>query len=507
MPSTQPVWQEVADDRAFRSILPASIDVCVIGAGIAGLSVAYHLAVNGMKVVVVEARSIGAGMTSCTTAHLATALDDRFTTLIRRRGDEVARNGAQAHKVAIDIIERIVADEQIDCGFARVSGFLFAASPSDNQLLHDEAVAAHKLGIDVEHLAQVPLAGFRGGECLRFSRQGRFEPMAYLGGLAKAIVRHGGIIATNTRVKSIEDGSPAKVTTDDGFEMKAQDVVVATNSPVNDRVRLHTKQFPYMTYVIGLRVPAGLPDALIWDTVDPYHYCRLAGKPGPDGSDTLLVGGEDHKTGQASDGEHRFAQLEAWAHAHFPTAGKVTHKWAGQVLETLDGLAHIGRNPGDEHIYVVTGDSGMGMTHGTIAGLLIPSLIAGENHPWKEAFDPGRTPIRGAGEFVSENANVAWQYTDYLTGSEVDSLDEIEPESGAIVRSGLTKIAVYRDEKGDLHKCSALCPHLGAVVHWNAAEKTWDCPAHGSRFDCEGKVIQGPANTNLTPVQEPASAK
>jgi glycine/D-amino acid oxidase-like deaminating enzyme/nitrite reductase/ring-hydroxylating ferredoxin subunit len=507
MPSTQPVWQEVTDDRAFRSPLPASIDVCVIGAGIAGLSVAYHLAANGKKVVVVEARSIGSGMTSCTTAHLASALDDRFTTLIRRRGEDAARQGANAHAAAIDAVERIVDAERIDCGFARVSGFLVAASPKDHELLHEEAAAARKLGIDAERLASFPLPGFRGGECLRFPRQGRFEPMAYLQGLARAVVRHGGLIATNTRVRSVEDGTPAKVTTDDGFEIRARAVVVATNSPVNDRVRLHTKQFPYMTYVIGLKVTTALPDALIWDTLDPYHYCRLAGKPGPDGSDTLIVGGEDHKTGQASDGEERFAHLEAWAYTHFPTAGRVTHKWAGQVLETLDGLAHIGRNPGDENVYVVTGDSGMGMTHGTIAGLLIPSLIAGEDHPWKEAFDPGRTPVRGAGEFVSENANAAWQYTDYLTGSEVDSVDVIEPEGGAVVRSGLTKIAVYRDENGDLHKCSAVCPHLGAVVHWNSAEKTWDCPAHGSRFDCEGRVIQGPANTNLTPVQEPASTK
>lgn len=507
MPSTQPVWQEIPDDRAYHSMLPPSTDVCVIGAGIAGLSVAYHLAASGQKVVVIEARSIGSGMTSCTTAHLASVLDDRFVNLIRRRGEEQARHGAHAHAAAIDAIERIVAEERIECGFARVSGYLVAATPDDHQLLHDEAAAARKLGLDVELLAQFPLLGFRGGECLQFARQGRFEPMAYLDGLAKAIVRHGGVIATNTRVRLVTDGTPAKVTTEDGYEVTAKAVVVATNSPVNDRLRLHTKQYPYMTYAIGLRVPSRLPDALIWDTLDPYHYCRPAWKRGSDGSDTLVVGGEDHKTGQASDGEYRFAQLEAWARAWFPSAGQVTHKWAGQVLETLDGLAHIGRNPGDENVYVVTGDSGMGLTHGTIAGLLLPSLIAGEDHPWKETFDPGRTPIRGASEFVAENANAAWQYTDYLTGSEVDSLDEIAPESGAVVRSGLTKIAVYRDERGDLHKCSALCPHLGAVVHWNAAEKTWDCPAHGSRFDCEGKVIQGPANVNLSPIQETVSAK
>jgi glycine/D-amino acid oxidase-like deaminating enzyme/nitrite reductase/ring-hydroxylating ferredoxin subunit len=446
-------------------------------------------------------------MTGCTTAHLASALDDRFTNLLKVRSPDHARLGVGAHAAAISFVEQTVEREKIDCRFARVSGYLVAASPDDHHLLEDEAHAARSLGVDVERLPVFPGAGFRGGKCLRFPRQGRFEPMAYLQGLAKAVVRHGGQIVTDCRVKSVEDGTPAKVTTEDGRELAAGAVVVATNSPFNDRFTIHTKQFPYMTYVVGLRVPRGLPDALIWDTLDPYHYARLAGKSGPDGSDTLIVGGEDHKTGQEHDGEERFGKLEAWAREHFPTAGEVTHKWAGQVLETLDGLAYIGRNPGDENVYVVTGDSGMGMTHGTIAALLVPELIAGNDHPWKDVFDPGRTPVRAAGEFVSENANAAWQFTDYLTGSEVDSLEDIAPGTGAVVRMGLSKVAVYREENGDYHGCSAVCPHLGAIVHWNAAEKTWDCPAHGSRFDCHGKVKQGPANTDLTPTEVTASAE
>ena len=502
MPSTQPVWQEVPDSAAFRSELPATVDVCVVGAGIAGLTVAYQLARAGKTVAVVEARSIGSGMTSCTTAHLANVIDDRFVNVIKVRGESNARKAADAHAAAIDFIEQTVAREQIDCRFARVSGFLVAASEKDHRMLADEADAAETCGVTVERLPTFPGQKFRGGRCLRFPRQGRFEPMAYLAGLAKAITDRGGAIVTGRRVKEVEDGSPCRVATEDGRDLRAHAVVMATNSPVNDRVRLHTKQFPYMTYVIGLKVPAaGMPDALIWDTIDPYHYVRLAGKPGPDGADTLIVGGEDHKTGQEDDAIDRFAKLEAWARHHVPAAGELTHRWAGQVLETLDGLAYIGRNPGDENVYVVTGDSGMGMTHGTVAGLLIPDLIAGTQNPWADLFDPSRTPVRSAGEFVSENANVAWQYTDYLTGSEVDSLDDIKPGSGAVVRMGLRKVAVYRDDQGALHGCSAMCPHLGAVVHWNPAEQTWDCPAHGSRFDCEGKVKQGPANVDLEPVE------
>ncbi len=503
MPSTQPVWQGVPDDPAFRSPVPASADVCVVGAGIAGLSVAYQLARSGRKVAVLEARSVGGGMTSHTTAHLSCVIDDRFTSVLKVRGEETTRLGAAAHAAAVDSIQETTEREQIDCKFARLDGYLVAASEKDHDLLDEEADAARKLGVDVERLAAFPGAGFRGGRCLRFPRQGRFEPLAYLTGLAKAVVRHGGTITTGVRVESVEDGSPCKVAVQGDRELTASAVVVCTNSPVIDRFALHTKQFPYMTYVVGLSVPAvRVPDALIWDTIDPYHYVRLAGKARPGGTDTLIVGGEDHKTGQAHDGEERFDRLEAWAREHVPAAGAVTHKWAGQVMETVDGLAYLGKNPGDSNVYVATGDSGMGMTHGTIAGLLIPALIAGESHPWAEAFAPGRKPVGGVTDFVGENLNVAARLAvGYLGGGDVKSVEEIRPGCGAVVRSGLSKVAVYREPDGRLHACSAVCPHLGGVVSWNDAEKTWDCPLHGSRFDRHGQVIEGPANTDLKPTE------
>lgn len=495
MPSTSSVWQSVGDDAAFHSPIPAAADVCVIGAGIAGLSVAYSLARLGKHVVVLEARGVGAGMTSVTTAHLASVLDDRYYRLIEVRGEETARLGVRAHATAIDFIEENVTRERIDCGFKRLDGYLVAATEQDHDELDRERDAARKLGVEVEPRDVSP--SFGSGRCLRFPRQARFEPMAYLDGLARAFVKLGGTIVTNARAESVEDGTPCKVTVRGG-ELRANSVVVATNSPFNDRFALHTKQYPYMTYVAGLRANlAAVPDALVWDTADPYHYVRQAGKPDAAGFDTLIVGGEDHKTGHANDGDERFARLEAWARRTFPQAGEVTHRWAGQVLETGDGLGFIGRNPGETNVYVVTGDSGMGMTHGGIAGILLPALISTGSHPWAEVFAPGRTPVRTAGEFLTENADVALQYAAWLSGGDVNSTDDIKAGCGAIVRSGVTKLAVYRDEHGGLHTCSAMCTHLGAVVQWNDAEKTWDCPAHGSRFDSRGKVIQGPANTPL----------
>jgi len=219
---------------------------------------------------------------------------------------------------------------------------------------------------------------------------------------------------------------------------------------------------------------------------------------GSEGQDVLIVGGEDHKTGQAPAHSDPYARLEAWARERFPMIGEVRFRWSGQVMETIDGLAFIGRNPLDEpNVFIVTGDSGMGMTHGTIAGILLTDLILGRENPWTTLYDPSRKTLRALDRFVKENLNVARQYGDWLTSGDVDSPAQIKSGAGAVVRRGLTKMAVYRDEQGACHERSAVCTHLGGIVHWNDAEKTWDCPCHGSRFDRLGGVVNGPANRDL----------
>ena len=268
---------------------------------------------------------------------------------------------------------------------------------------------------------------------------------------------------------------------------------------MNDRVAIHTKQAAYRTYAIGLRVPRDAFRILLWDTGDPYHYVRATRHS--ESEDLLIVGGEDHKTGQPHDGyEQCFERLTAWARRYFRFAGDVLYRWSGQVLEPNDGLAFIGRNPGDEHTFIVTGDSGHGMTHGTIAGMLLPDLIAGRANPWAELYDPARVRPRAAGEFAKENVNVAAQYLDYVKPSHVESAEQIAPGTGAILREGVHRIAAFRDEQGALHRHSAVCTHLGCVVAWNPVEQTWDCPCHGSRFDARGLVLNGPAIAGLPPV-------
>jgi glycine/D-amino acid oxidase-like deaminating enzyme/nitrite reductase/ring-hydroxylating ferredoxin subunit len=489
------VWQATASMPICSPLEnDLHVQVCIVGAGIAGLSTAYLLAKAGKSVAVIDDGPIAGGMTQMTSAHLTNMMDDRYYELERLHGARSARLAAESHTAAIDCIEAIVREENLSCDFTRVDGYLCLAEGDRLETLDKELAAAHRAGLSgVTKVARAP--SFDSGPCLRWPNQAQFHPLKYLAGLTQALHRRGGRIFTGSHADAIEGGTPALVHIGPHI-VTADAVVVATNVPVNDRVAIHTKQAPYMTYVIGARVPRGsVPAVLSWDTGDPYHYVRVAST---DEGDILVVGGEDHKSGQAHDTDERHARLEAWTRARFPMAGEIAFRWGGQVMETVDYLSFTGRNPMDkDNVFIHTGDSGMGLTHGTIAGLLLCDLVLGRPNPWAALYDPGRKTVGAAREYTSENLNVARQYADWLTAGEVKSADEIPNDSGALMRRGLHKIAVYRDPQGALHERSAACPHLGCIVHWNRSEKTWDCPCHGSRFDCHGAVINGPANRDL----------
>jgi glycine/D-amino acid oxidase-like deaminating enzyme/nitrite reductase/ring-hydroxylating ferredoxin subunit len=475
----------------------AECDVCIVGAGIAGLTTAHTLARAGKRVIVLDDGPIGGGETGRTTAHLSWALDDYYAEIEKVHGRDGARKAAESHRSAVDRIEAIVKEERIDCEFERVTGYWFAAEPGDEGLLDAEAAAARRAGImDVTRVAAVPGVPFRASG-LRFGNQAQFHPLKYLAGLARAIVRHGGRIHCGSHVAEFEPRPRRpQLKTSDKHAVTADAVVFATNSPVNDWVTMHTKQAAYRTYVIAVRIPRGsVPPGLYWDTRNPYHYVRLT----RDGADPLLiVGGEDHKTGQAEGNERRFGALLEWTRQHFPMAGDIAYRWSGQVIEPNDYMGFIGLNPGSENVYIATGDSGQGMTHGTIAGMLIPDLILGIENRWVKLYDPSRVTPRSAVPFLRENMNVAAQYVDWLTPGEVSSPDEIPLGTGAVMRQGTKKFAVYRAEDGTPHIRSAVCPHLFCIVDWNSVEKTWDCPCHGSRFDRFGKVVNGPAISDLS---------
>lgn len=473
-------------------------DVCVVGAGIAGISTAYHLALEGQAVVVLDAGIIGvSGETPRTTAHLSDAIDDRYTELERLYGLEHMRMAAESHTAAINRIAQTVNAEGIDCDFARLDGYLFLAPGDHPKVLEDERDAARRAGLINVHLVHHNKLGEHPlGPSLCFPEQAQLNIRPYMQRLIEVIQARGGRVFAETRVTKISGGKPARIETERQATITANHVVIATNSPFNDRVVMHTKIAAYRSYVIALPVPLGsIRPALYWDTGDPYHYVRLAhGALGERNEDLLIVGGEDHKTGQAEDGPQRWARLEKWTRERIALAGPVRYRWSGQIMETIDALGFIGRNPLDaDNVYIVTGDSGHGVTHATIAAMLLTDLISGRANPWEKLYDPARKTLSAVGQFAREGLNVMAQYADYLTIESLENGCELGCGQGGIVRHGLAPVAAYRDENGMLHEHSAICPHLGCVVSWNSAEHTWDCPCHGSRFSATGAIICGPA--------------
>jgi glycine/D-amino acid oxidase-like deaminating enzyme/nitrite reductase/ring-hydroxylating ferredoxin subunit len=466
------------------------VDVCIVGAGISGLSTAYSLTRTGMSVAVIDDGPLCGGETGRTTAHLSNEIDDSYQEIESLHGRHGARLAAESHTHAINWIEHAVQDENIDCDFSRLAGYLFNLPDGDPSYIDREFEAARRAGLYPERLLQAPLP-FPTGACLRFPEQGQFHILKYLGGIIAAIKRDGGSLFSYTKALEISDGEPTRVRTERGNVIEARAVVVATNSPINNRFTTHTKQMAYRTYVIGVRIPSGSVQAgLFWDTLNPYHYIRTHSL---NGIDILIVGGEDHKTGQDDDPENHFEALESWTRARFKDVEEVEYRWSGQVMEPDDCLAFIGRNPGDKNIYIATGDSGMGMTHGTIAGILLTDLILGRENQWAKLYDPSRKTLRALGEWTSENLNVAAQYGDWIFKADVTSADELRPGTGAVVRESGAPVALYRNHDGEFLRHSAVCTHLACIVSWNASEQTWDCPCHGSRFAVDGHVLNGPA--------------
>ena len=472
----------------------SSHEVLVVGAGVAGLVTALLAARDGRRVLVVDRQGVGQGESGRSTAHLASALDDRYYHLVDWHGDDGARLAAESHAAAIDWIETF-AGERGGLSFRRVPGYLFAHD-GDVDRLAKERDAARAAGLEVDLEQAIPGLPTL-GPALRFERQARIDMGEYLQALAQAC-EEAGVRFHRAGAVGVEGGAPARVALRDGGELQAAAVVLATNVPFHERIPIHTKQAPYRTYVVAGRIePGALPDALIWDDGDPYHYIRLADDR-EGGGMLVLVGGEDHKTGQDDD-PTAYVRLQEWARKHLPGIGKFTHGWSGQVLEPADGLAFIGADPGgEENVYVVTGDSGNGVTHGTLAGLLLRDLVAGRENAWAGLYDPARKQSRSPLGWLRENANVALQYRDWLAPGDAAKVEALARREGAIVRSGLHRVAVYREGEGGLVAFSARCPHLGCSVRWSPQEKSWDCPCHGSRFDARtGEVLNGPANAPL----------
>ena len=488
-------WIETAPyPRWPRLESDLDVDVAILGAGITGITAGALLARAGLRVAVLEAREVAQGVSGHTTAHLTSAIDTRFATLEKDFGKDGAALAASASAAAIDRIARFVDELGIACRFRRLPGWLFTEGEDDLEDLHREYEAAKAAGLPVTMSRDVPLP-FATAAGIRFEEQAEFHVREYLLPLCGEILAKGGVIHEDTRAVDVEDGDPCRVVTDHGPVVRAKYVLMATHAPLQ-RLRFQTNLSHYRSYVLGLRTREPALGGIFWDTADPYHYLRSDVESG-----LLIVGGEDHKTGTDEHTKARFESLRDYASERFGVT-EIGFHWSGQVIETSDGLPFLGRSSSGSNILVGTGYSGNGMTFGTLAGMLAADLVTGVDNRWAKLFDPSRVkPLASAASFVKENAEVAAHFVgDWVRPADASNVADVAPGEGKIVRVGAKRVAVYRAPTGELACVSSVCPHLGCHVHFNDAEKTWDCPCHGSRFDTKGAVLDGPATSGLAPV-------
>lgn len=505
--STHPLWApsspaEVDRGGSIRVSHEQVFDCVIIGAGITGLTTAFLLARAGKKVVVVEARHAGAGVTSCSSAHLTEAVDTRYATIESDFGHEGARLVAASSRHAIEFISELSGDD-VSVGFVRLPGYLFRDEEDEEAVdLEKELAACQRAGLPVSSVREVPLP-FRTRGGIRFENQGALNPVGYVSMLVRRLRALGVVVQEGVRVTAVDDGEPSVVHLERGESLRATAVVFATHSPLN-RVFLQTKVASYRSYLAAFETKARL-DGLFWDTANPYHYLRSVTLRGADGPRSwLLVGGADHKTGTTSETDASFEALDRYVARRFDV-GAATHRWSAQVLEPVDGLPFIGRNSHSTNSYVATGFSGNGLTFGTIAAHVLADAIQGKENPWAALYTATRIkPLAGAAQFIAENVDTPGHLVgDALAAGEVSSVAEIAPTEGKVVRVDGRRVAVFRDEAGALHAVSSVCTHLGCGVKFNPAERSWDCPCHGSRFSTDGNVLDGPAIVALERVVLP----
>ncbi|GAA3389271.1 FAD-dependent oxidoreductase [Streptomyces roseoviridis] len=491
-------WMETAPGSAYSG--PAGdleVDVAVVGAGIAGICAAWELARAGRRVALLEADRVAAGVTGYTTAKLSVQHGMIYARLRSSFGAEQARLYARSQQEAVEQVGRVAAELGIDCELETAPSHVYTERPDAVDGLREEADAAREAGLPASFVEETELP-FPVAGAVRVEGQAQFHPRKYLLALVADLVRRGGVVHERTRVVSLHEGEPCRLTTEQGTEIVARDVIVATHYPVFDRALLFSRLEPRRELVVAAELPADLAPRGTYLTHE--HDTRsVRTAPLSDGRRLLIVTGESFTPGDGEVGA-RYERLAAWTGEHFPQA-RVTHRWAAQDNSSTDGVPFVGRfHPGSRHVHVAAGFGGWGMSNGVMAGRLLAARIAGEELPWSALYDPGRFHVRETASLMKLQGSVVKHFVgDRLASSHVDEVEQIPPGTGAVVRVGGRRCAVYRDEQGTAHSVSARCTHLGCLVHFNDAERAWECPCHGSRFAPDGRVLQGPAVRPLEP--------
>lgn len=495
----QSLWRAHNGPRMPSTGFPREVDVAIVGGGITGLTAALLLKQSGKRVAVFEREAIGSGETGNTSAHLTYVTDSGLAELAAHFGREAARRVWHGGAVAIDLIEHNASLPGMACGFQRVPGFLcapFAGERDEADTLRENAELARELGFDATYVSPGPITG---KPAISFADQAIFHPLDYVYGLATAVHGDGSFVFEYAEVSEVIQDPLAVVV--NAETVACSDVILATHVPIVGATKLlsatlfQTKLYPHSSYVLGARLSdASLAPGLYSDTSDPYYYLRV--HDDAEGR-YAIFGGEDHKTGQEPDTEARFTRLQGTLLALLPNA-RVERRWSGQVIETSDGLPFIGETA--PHQFAATGYAGNGLTFGTLGGIMMHDAVMQRPNPWSEMFDPHRkaSSAGALATLVREAADFPLYYVaDRLRRDDALGVASIAPGEGKVLTISGKRVAAHRTDAGELVKVSAVCTHMGCLVRWNTAERTWDCPCHGSRFTPDGLVLGGPAEAAL----------
>ena len=497
------LWLDTAPPSGFEALTrDIEVDVAVIGGGIAGITTALLLKRQGATVAVLERDLVAKAATGYTTAKCSALQETMYSQIRRLHGQEGCAVYAEANLAAIDWIEETVRAEGIDCDFDRRPAYTYALDESEVAKVEQEAEAASAAGLPVETTTETPGLPFAASAAVRLDHQAQFQPVSYTRALARLVDGDGSHVFERTAVTSVDDGAPCRVGTEAGHTVTAQQVVVATNMPILDRGVFFARIEMTRSYLVAVEV-GDAPQGMYINAGSTTRSLRSYER---DGKTWLLVGGEGHQAGAAKSRPERYEALDAFAREHWntPTA---PYRWSTQDGMPADHLPMIGTlTPRTSRVFVATGFQKWGMTNGTVAGLILADLLAGRENAWAARFNPHRVRSAIAPQAAQLNVKAGLHFFgDRLAPAQASTAEDVPAGEARVVRDGLGKTGVYRDDAGALHAVSLRCTHLGCLLRFNDAERSWDCPCHGSRFDVDGKVLQGPAVNPLEPRDAPAA--